>query len=351
MRRNVSDEAGSVGALTATAGGGRWPDLREVPFKPRAPWFNGDLQTIRNFLVVEGLGRGPAPPASRRMELPLNDGTGDRLLADYSQGEEGRGVIVLIHGLSGCSASAYMKASAAAFDAAGYSTLRLNLRGAGPSAGLSSDCYHSGRTEDLANALRALQAQDDDIFQRGLFLVGYSLGGNMLLKFLAEYAGEFPVTGAATVCAPIDLAAASRWFDRRRNRLYQRRLLNWMLRDALRLPLLSTQRDEIEAAKSVYGFDAVFTAPRFGFESAEDYYAKSSARRFLPGIETPSLLIEAQDDPWVPTASYDSVDWSILPRLHRLSAEGGGHVGFHDKASPVPWHDRRILSFFEWVAG
>lgn len=328
---------------------GRWPGLDSEPFAPRRPWLTGDLQTIRNFIIVEGLGRGPAPPPSRRIALPLNDGTGDSLLADFAEGSGRGGLVVLIHGLSGCSASAYMKASAAAFHAKGYATLRLNLRGAGPSAGTSSDCYHSGRTADLANALRALENAEGGVFSRGLYLIGYSLGGNMLLKFLAEHTGDFPVTGAATVCAPIDLAQASRWFDRRRNRLYQRRLLDWMRRDAVRLPLSPAERSGILAANSVYQFDEAFTAPRFGFADAADYYRKCSAKSFLDRIEAPSLLVEARDDPWVPSVSYDAVDWAALPVLHRLSAEGGGHVGFHGIGSEIPWHDRKIIQFFDWV--
>lgn len=346
-------ETNSRRAARTPAAGARWPALHDAPFFARPPWINGDLQTIRNFLVVEGLGRGAAPPPSDRIDLPLHDGTGDVLLADYArrpaQTEDRRGLIVLIHGLSGCSASAYMKASAAAFDAAGFDTLRLNLRGAGPSAGLCRDCYHSGRTEDLAGALAALRSANNRIFDRGLFLVGYSLGGNLLLKFLADYRDTFPVTAAATVCAPIDLAQASRWFDRKRNRVYQKRLLDWMRRDTLRLPLSAEERMAVEAAESVYGFDEVFTAPRFGFESAEDYYRKSSAKGFLPGIDVPGLLIEAKDDPWVPSASYDGVEWDGLPMLHRLSADGGGHVGFHGKGSEIPWHDRRMIEFFKWV--
>lgn len=331
--------------------GERWPGLETDPFRPRPPWFNGDLQTIRNFIVVEGLRRGPAPPPSRRIELPLNDGSGDSLLGDYSNGGADRGLAVLVHGLSGCSSSAYMKASAAALTAAGYATLRLNLRGAGPLAGRSKDCYHSGRTEDLANALKTLSAIEPGAFRNGLFLIGYSLGGNMLLKFLADYVRAFPVTAAATVCAPIDLAEASRWFDRQRNKIYQRRLLGWMLRDALELPLSGQERSRVLAARTVYEFDQAFTAPRFGFVDAEDYYRRSSAKRVLTEIQTPSLLIEAQDDPWVPSASYDTVDWDVLPFLHRLSAGGGGHVGFHGRSSETPWHDVKIIEFFKWVVG
>ena len=339
----------NAGGPKRPAENGRWPGLHDDAFRPRAPWLNGDLQTIRNFLVVEGLGRGLKPPSSRRVELPLNDGTGDTLLADLAENTAGRGLVVLVHGLSGCAASAYMKSSSAAFHAAGYSTLRLNLRGAGPSAGLCGDCYHSGRTEDLANALRALEAAEQGVFRHGLYCVGFSLGGNMLLKFLADYNGAFPVTAAATVCAPIDLAQASRWFDRRRNRIYQRRLLDWMRRDTLRLPLTAELHDAVVAADTVYQFDEVFTAPRFGFRDAVNYYDKCSARRFLDGIETPSLLVEAKDDPWVPSTSYDAVDWNALPVLHRLSADGGGHVGFHGSGSRIPWHDRKIIEFFKWV--
>jgi predicted alpha/beta-fold hydrolase len=191
-------------------------------FRPRAPWWGGDLQTLRNFIVVYKLGIGRPEVPGERLHLAMRDGSGDRLAGSLTPGPGDRPLVVLIHGLSGCETSTYIRVSAAHFRARGYPVLRLNLRGAGPSRASSRGHYHAGRSEDLRDALRGLEP---GLLDRGLCLIGYSLGGNMLVKFLAEHGTEFPIRAAATISAPIDLAAAARELMRPRNAVYHR----WML--------------------------------------------------------------------------------------------------------------------------
>ncbi len=318
----------------------------EVPaFRPRPPWWGADLQTLRNAL---------SPPRvdlsryrAQRLKLPLADGSGDALSALVQEPEDPRRpLVVLIHGLSGSEDSAYMVASAATLLARGHPVLRLNLRGAGPSRSICRFQYHAGRSEDLRDALESL---DSRLKRRGLLLVGYSLGGNMLLKFLAEYASAFPVHAGASVSAPIDLAAASLRFLAPRNRLYHRRVLRSMKRESLAsgAEASDAERRCIRAARSIYEFDATFVAPRNGYASAEDYYADNMALRFLDRIRVPTLLIHSLDDPWIPAAIYANYRWHENPGLHPLLVEGGGHVGFHARDSDVAWHDRALGSFFE----
>src|SRR5512143_341355 len=169
-------------------------------FTARPPWLGPDLQTLRNTL------RPPRPQmaqfAGERLELALADGSGDRLAAVLQQPLERRGPLaVLIHGLSGDEDSPYMLVSAAALLERGHPVLRLNLRGAGASRPLCRLQYHAGRTADLRDALAAL---DPALTADGLLAVGFSLGGNLLLKFLAEHAADLPVRAAAAVSAPID---------------------------------------------------------------------------------------------------------------------------------------------------
>jgi len=317
-------------------------------FRARSPWLGGDLQTLRNYL------RGrPADLSSwpgRRLELPLGDGSGDRLAAMLHDpdGESARPLAVLIHGLTGCEDSSYIRATARYLLEQGFPVLRLNLRGAGPSRPLCRFRYHAGRSEDLRDALEALGTQVAGLSARGLVLVGYSLGANMLLKFLAEHAGDFPLRAAASVSAPIDLKATQERMMTPRNAFYHRYLLGRMKAESLDAAggLDESQRRAIERTRSIYEFDDVVVAPRGGFDGADDYYRRSSARRFLADVGVPTLVVHAMDDPWIPGRLYRQVDWAANRNLRPLLPGSGGHVGFHGHGSPAPWHDRCIARFF-----
>lgn len=319
---------------------------RFPPFRHRAPWWGGDLQTLRNLLV----GRPPDLSAYpvRDLKFVMRDGSGDMLVAVLQYPEQGRSqrpLVVLIHGLTGCQDSLYMLRSAEAFLAAGYPVLRLSLRGAGPSRPLCRFQYHAGRNADLRDALMELPPE---LAMNGLLLVGYSLGGNMLLKFLAEQGRDFPVLAAGSVSAPIELAESSRRFLDRRNWLYHRWLLARMKEETLAGPadaLSAAERKTVESVATVLEFDDRHVAPRNGFTGAADYYAKCSALDLLPAIEVPTLLIHAEDDPWIPAMSYRKAMQAGNDWLTCLLAPSGGHVGFHD-ASLVAWHDRCLLQFF-----
>lgn len=316
-------------------------------FRARCPWIGGDLQTLRNYLVGRPADLSAWP--ERAFELEMCDGSGDRLLAKL-QGEPSAKtpLAVLLHGLTGCEDSLYLRNSARALLQDGYAVLRLNLRGALPGRKLARGHYHAGRSGDLAAALRALREELPQAFSGGLFPVGFSLGGNMLLKFLAEEGRDFPVTAAASVSAPLSLKAAQQRLMQPRNALYHRYLLVRMKAEALATPggLEEPYRGRLARLRTVYDYDDQLVGPRNGFAGAEDYYERCSARRFLGGIEAPTLAIHAADDPWIPVESYDLPVWREKANLRLLLAEGGGHVGFHASGDERPWHDGRILDFF-----
>ncbi|HME70628.1 MAG TPA: alpha/beta fold hydrolase [Myxococcota bacterium] len=278
----------------------------------------------------------------------MGDRSGDRLvghLQDPGPGSAVRPLVVLIHGLAGSAESAYMETSAAHWLARGHRVLRLDLRGAGASRPLCRLQYHAGRTSDLRDALHALPAESA---ASGFLMIGYSLGGNLVLKLLAEHGSELPVRAAAAVSVPIDLAAASRRFLARRNRIYHASLLRAMKREST-LPgaeLSPRERAAIFEARSVLEFDERFVAPRNGYASAQEYYEKNSAVRFLRSIRVPTLMIHALDDPWIPAESYTDFSWRENEHLVPLLSPGGGHVGFHGRGSRVPWHDLSISAFF-----
>lgn len=332
--------------------------LRAPPFAERFPWIGGDLQTLRNFFMVELRGRRQAPEKSTRLTIPLEDGTGDSLIAEYSPADSGgRPAVVLIHGLTGCSGSSYIEKTAALLVAAGHPVLRLNLRGAGPGLAHASDCYHAGRHQDLRHFLYQLSQRHPEITAQGLAIIGYSLGGNMLLNHLGFRAASGDTAGvdiraAVCVCAPIDLKATSTHFRRKRNALYQRWLLARMKEEMLPLPFTAEEKRAIEQARSVYEFDDRFLAPHFGFDGAEHYYAETSGQNFLDTVPVPTLLLHSRNDPWVPVRSYEAAPVDGNPNLSMILAPSGGHVGFHQRhPSNLPWHDQVILEFLQSFDG
>lgn len=324
--------------------GGRLPRL---PLRSRLPWIGGDLQTVRNAL------RGPvaSPPADgARLLLDLADGTGDRLAARLDRpagsGITGRPLAVLVHGLTGCDGSAYMRSAAAHLLGLGFPVVRLNLRGSPPSAPTSTGQYHAGRSEDFRAALAALARLPETapLMTDGVVAVGYSLGGNMLLKHLGEAGTDTPVRRAVAVSPPIDLAATCRTVMLPRNAVYHRHLLRRMRAEA-GLTLPPDGRAVALRARTTYEFDDLVVAPRNGFGDADTYHALCSAQRWMAGIRIPTLVLHAANDPWIPVDPFDRYDWAATAALTVDITAEGGHVGFHAAGSRTPWSDRRTGSF------
>jgi uncharacterized protein len=309
-------------------------------FRSRFPWWGRDLQTLRNHILKVAPSLSAYPSA--RLEFRLSDG--DVLLASLHRPTEDhrRPLVVLIHGLTGSQDSAYIRVSARYLLGLGYPILRVNLRGAGPSRGICRSRYHAGRSEDLRQMLGQMNGR---LAERGVLIVGYSLGANLLLKYLGEAGRRAIVLGAVSISAPIDLSAARHEIMRARNRAYHRHLLAGVKSETESLPLGAEERRTLAGIETIFDFDQCILAPREGFQGAEDYYSRSMALAFLPEIRVPTLLIQAKDDPWVPFRSYAEFDWTANPRLVPLFAARGGHVGFHGLGSEVPWHDRCAALF------
>ena len=282
---------------------------------------------------------------AERVLFPMEDGTGDRLsgmLEHPAKPIPDSPLVVIIHGLTGCEDSYLVRDAARYFVAAGLSALRLNLRGAGPTRGDCAHSYHAGRTADLEAVLSQVRASGT---VNRFVLFGASLGANMMLKYLGEQ-DRPDVVAAISVSAPIDLARSSERIIQPRNRLYHRWLLKNMKREALAIPGLTvTERNAVATVRTIFEFDERHVAARNGFDGARDYYTQNSAKRYLKGITTPTLIIHALNDPWIPGASYLDFDWSASQRLTPLLPLDGGHVGFHDHAGR--WHLRMAGKFLE----
>jgi predicted alpha/beta-fold hydrolase len=315
--------------------------LQIAPFRARLPWWGGDLQTLRNSLRPD-----PAELSGQRIHLTMSDGSGDQLAALLHQPVQDpiadAPLLILIHGLGGTETSTYMTMSARALSDAGYPVLRLNLRGAGPSRAISKLQYHAGRSQDLRDVIRSLPS---DLQSRGVVPIGFSLGGNMLLKFMAEFAAALPVRGAISVSAPIDLALTASRMVKPRNYLYNQKLLKDYKAQSLgKGAYVSDQeRQAILKSRNFTDIDNWFVAPRNGFDDAEDYWRQCMAQQFLTAIPLPTLILHAADDPMVPVAPYLDFDWSKNQKLLPLVSSGGGHMGFH--GSRGPWYLEAFFAF------
>jgi predicted alpha/beta-fold hydrolase len=322
-------------------------DLPLPAFRPRPPWWGGDLQTLRNNLTRTTADLSPWP--AERVLYDLGDG--DRLAGALHRpavaGGQERPIVVVIHGLTGCEDSIHVRVSVRHFLSEGFPVLRLNLRGSAPSRPTCRGHYHAGKSEDLAAVIEQI------VGFPGIVAVGYSLGGNLLLKYLGEAGETTPIRAAVAISVPLDLAATSRHLRRPRNRVYHDYLLRRMKAEALAdgAVVSDAERRAIAAATSVFEFDDRFVAPRNGFAGAADYYAKCSAQGFLDGIARPTLILHARNDPWIPPGAHLRTEWARYADIRLLLTPSGGHCGFHGAGSPVPWHDRCAAQLFENVAG
>lgn len=307
--------------------------MMKIPrFVPLPPWFGGDLQTVRNYLRPPGDIMAPWPGEIFR--FPMKDGTGDKLVGTLHRPTEERGkpLVLLLHGLTGCQDSTYIRVTAREMLRAGYPVLRLNWRGAGPTLGKTRSFYHAGRTDDLFAVIGSMSGA---LARNGLAAIGYSLGGNVLLKYLAERGGLSPLRGAVAVSPPIDLHATQQRVAEYRNRRYHKYLLARMREERPCPPEVA----------SILEFDNCVVAPTHGFRDALDYYAQCSSGPHLGAIRTPTLVIHAADDPWIPSRTFREIDWDRFRHVRLLMPWSGGHVGFHALGLKRPWHDEVAVRF------
>ena len=306
--------------------------MRAIPkFRRRWPWVTADLQTIRN--VLPGRLPGIPPDTGERFEIALGDGSGDRLVARYHAGQGP--AVVLVPGLTGCEASRHVLQAAEAFLADGAAVIRLNLRGAPPGRSLARGHYHMDRVRDLADACAAVAGLDPGIRERGIAVLGYSLGGALALRLAAAPFLPPAVKAVIAVSAPVDLAATAASIARPRNRLYERWLLG-RLREETE-PIWRAAPEPVRArvlrARHIREFDDALTAREAGFRDAADYYARCAPLGARDALRVPTLLLHADDDPWVPPPAV-----AARPRLEIVVTRGGGHVGFHGRAGRLPWY-------------
>jgi predicted alpha/beta-fold hydrolase len=321
--------------------------MPEPHFEPPVGLRNAHLQTLR----VLVLGRSVAPLAATTCRVfHASDGEPLVALVDWQPGRRRDSpAAVLVHGLEGSATSLYMRGTARKLYAAGWHVVRLNQRGCGDGEGLTATLHHGGRSDDVLAVLTAL-ARDEGV--AALATIGFSLGGNLVLKMAGELGRHAPgaLVAVAALSPLLAPAHVQEHLDNRHAFLYRRFFLRLMAARLRRRARLYPQRfpaGETFESETVRAFDDRFTAPLCGFASALDYYRRADALPLLGSIHVPSLLVHAQDDPIVPFAGFSA----RIPRDHGalccVFPERGGHLGFYAPAagSDGYWAEDRAVAF------
>lgn len=315
------------------------------PFRPNIFFPGGDIQTIAGAFLPYRQRRY----AVTRHTVDLPDGDAivlnDRRPASWRGGNH---IAMLVHGLGGSSESCYMPRVAEKLYDRGVRSFCVDLRGCGVGVALARRPSHAGRSDDVLQAIRYLA---NTCPKSMLTVIGFSMGGNIVLKLLGERPVELPenLADAIAIGPPIDLELSSRNVQRLRNRIYEwnyvRSLRGHVRRRKSAMPEVAHFHVP-RGTRSLRQFDERFTAPFSGFASLSEYYALSSAQSLLSKIQTPTLLLIDTDDPLIPTSMFDRATMSNSIEFH--ITRGGGHLGYIARSGLDPdrrWMDWRIVDW------
>ena len=322
-------------------------ELGKRPFRPAWWARSGFVQTML-------ASRPAARDDADRMER-WETADGDFVRMHFWDGDPRAPQVVLFHGLEGDRRSRYVGELSRHLRAIGWSLAMLEFRSCGGEPNRLARSYHSGETGDIAFVVRRLVERAP---RRPLFAIGFSLGGNALLKWLGEVGDGVPpqLRAAAAVSAPFDLEVSARQCDERWFGAIARHFLKTLVPKAVAKARAHPHLlDEQKAARcgSFASFDDLVTAPLHGFADAKDYWRRSSSAQFLPGIRVPTLLISAADDPLVPGRVLPRACVDASPYLVPQFVPHGGHCSFVDGGSPLRpsrWAEAKAIEFFRMHA-
>jgi len=309
-------------------------------YNPPHIFKNGHLSTM-----YAGLFREISGLVQTRERIHLPDG--DFMDLDWSYANKAsKKVTVLLHGLEGNAQRAYIQGSAKALTESGYNVCAVNFRGCSGEPNITYRSYHSGATEDLKAVLEHILRSTA---YNEIYLKGFSLGGNLLLKYLGE-GNTVPseLKGAVAISVPCRLDDSLHQLLSFKNIAYAARfkknLIQKLKAKQELFPSKITDTD-IQSIKTLKDFDNVYTSKAHGFKDAMDYYTQCSARQFLKGIKVPSLIINAQNDSFLGNACYPVSEAENNQQLYLEAPKYGGHVGFYG-ANNLTYTESRAVSFF-----
>ena len=318
-------------------------------FRARRLLGGGHRQTLAHFFLNRRL---QLPPAEDRL-IKVEPGVHVRCVCHWQPDRENRLTVIVIHGLEGSSDSPYAVGIAHKGLAAGMNVVRMNQRNCGGTDHLAPTLYHSGRSQDIAAVAQEL-IHTDHIAH--LALVGFSMGGNLVLKLAGEWgsAGPPQFRAVAAVCPSLDLAASADALHAPSNRLYEQYFL-WKLRRRLRAKAkLFPGHFDVSRARglrSLREFDDKITAPYCGFAGADDYYDRAAAARVVSNIAVPAFILHAANDPFIRITPGTRTRILANPHIRFHESEDGGHCSFIGEANGYDgrWAEKQVVEFLSQV--
>lgn len=283
-------------------------------------------------------------------KFTLSDGDFLEPYWSESKPKKNQSIVVLFHGLAGSYKSSYIVAMMMELRKNGYAVVLMHFRGCATKENTLVKSYHSGETEDAKEYLDYLHKKYPS---QKLYALGYSIGGNMLLKLLGEQGENSQLTSAISVSAPIDLKSSAKGINQGFSKIYQWYLLKSIKKKLLKkyekfdMPLQATKED-VRSIKTIYEFDELYTAPIHGFKSADNYYELNSSKQYLKDIKVKTLIIHSLDDPFMSE--------NILPYKDEYSksveleiTKNGGHLGFiNGTICKLDYYlEKRVVNFFK----
>jgi predicted alpha/beta-fold hydrolase len=315
------------------------PVFKNHAYSPPLFLRSGHLNTIYPYLFR----KDPEMPYQRkRLEIPDGDFIDvDSILRGNSR------LAILCHGLEGSAHSKYIKYTALLLSKEGWDVVALNYRGCSGEMNRKVQMYHSGFTDDLHFSINYFENPYKEIG-----LVGFSLGANILMKYLGESTQllNAKIKGAIGISVPCDLSAGASQIGQWYNYFYEKRFLITLeekIKLKKRLFPDEINLEHLSKIKSLRDFDEFYTGPLHGYKDAEDYYQKAHCKQFLSNIQIPTLIINALDDPFLPEESYPFLEAKSNPNLGFIPTSYGGHVGFSLKGSKFYWEEQMIAQFLD----
>lgn len=296
--------------------------------------------------------RGAVPPSisTQHRIFQITQNTGLLTKCHWQPSPSTKPTILLIHGLEGCTESHYMIGLAQKVWDKGWNCIRINQRNCGGSEHLTPTLYHNGLSQDYGRIIQEVTEQNGC---RHIWLIGYSMGGNLTLKLAGELGDTITsLRGVAAVSPNIQPAPCVRALQRPSNWIYHQYFLRSLKAKLQRKDQLYPGKwnlSHLSKIQTMWEFDDVYTAPDGGYIDAEDYYAKSASNNTLKSISIPTLIITAKDDPFIPYHIFDNPSLQQNPFIHMLSPTHGGHCGFfqHSQSQEDPfWAENRII---DWI--
>lgn len=328
-------------------------ELGRVPFVPHPALKNGHAQTLAGALIPR---RFKLAMANREERL-FTVAPGIQVLGYCSWQAERRAhpTLVLAHGMEGSTESRYMLGTAEKALAAGFNVIRMNVRNCGGTEHLTPTLYHAGLTDDLKQVIQELSRRDG---LREIYLAGFSLGGNMVMKLAGEYAGAPPpeLRGVITVSPSIDLASCADAIELRSNMIYHFRFITSLRNRLRRKARLFPDRYDVSRLRGVWTirrYDDLITAPHMGFQNVAHYYERASSLPFIKQIAVPALIIHAKDDPFIPFAQFTRDEVTANPNVALIAPDHGGHVGFLSASGEGEsrfWAESMVVDFVRLIS-